>query len=276
MSDTITVATLNLLNDQTRWDERRGMIVDGFRRHQPDLIALQEVVLPANTAEWLAAELGGYDVFLTRKTGVKVSQHEGIAILSRLPVDQSQWLDLQSQHRVAQACRVSINGHALLFVNCHLYWSINDHIERLRQIERLQAWVSGQSRRQRGMGVVICGDFNGAPDSRAIAQMRRHYRSAYAIAHGREPYWTCPTPLQFSTQFWRRVLMNLAGRVVKRTNDYWRSTLDYVFVNDRVRVREAHVTFTQHAPHDRMLYPSDHLGLVSTLSLKRAQPSQKR
>ena len=48
----VTVATLNILNDASSWPARR------------QLIALQEVALPANNAQWLADGLGGYTVRL--------------------------------------------------------------------------------------------------------------------------------------------------------------------------------------------------------------------
>jgi mRNA deadenylase 3'-5' endonuclease subunit Ccr4 len=60
----LIVASLNLLNDLTHWDDRRSLIVAELRRLQPDLIALQEVVLPVNNAQWIADELGGYSAWL--------------------------------------------------------------------------------------------------------------------------------------------------------------------------------------------------------------------
>ena len=69
----ITVATLNLLRDLDRWDERKGLIVDEFRRLQPDLIALQEVALAIDNAHWLAEQLGGYSVHMQAKTACNKS-----------------------------------------------------------------------------------------------------------------------------------------------------------------------------------------------------------
>jgi endonuclease/exonuclease/phosphatase family metal-dependent hydrolase len=267
---TLTVATLNLLNDLRRWEERRGMIVEAFRHTQPDAIALQEVVLPRNTAQWLANELGGYHVVLTPRAG---RQDEGIAVLTRAPVIASSWIALGSQARVAQRVLVDSGHGRYALVNSHLYWSVNDSPARLRQVYRLQHWLAQGEHKDSCEAVVICGDFNGGPRSRAIRQMSRHYRSAYATLHGCEPAWTCPTPLQFSTQPWRRVTMTLAARAARRPGPYWRETLDYIFVCERVAVHACQTVCDHHAAHDPTLYPSDHLGLMATLSASGAQSS---
>jgi endonuclease/exonuclease/phosphatase family metal-dependent hydrolase len=47
----------------------------------------------------------------------------------------------------------------------------------------------------------------------------------------------------------------------------WRGTLDYIFVNDRVRVLECDVTLNQPSPSDPTIYPSDHFGLTATLEI---------
>ena len=270
---TITVATLNILNDARRWDERKHMIVEGFKHHRPDLIALQEVMLPVKNAEWLAGELsssehGHYSLHITPKTGKKHSQLEGIATLSRLPVDSAHWHDLASQNRVAQLVRVQVNGKPFIFVNGHFFWHPGDSDQRLKQIQLLKKWIDTHSDGATETGIVVCGDFNGTPESRAIASMRQHFQSAYAAVHGREPHWTCPTPLQWSTQPWRETVMNVLGLATTLKPGPWRGTLDYIFVNDQVQVEDCHLSFTAHAPHDETLFPSDHLGLVAKVRMR--------
>ena len=44
--DRLTVATLNILNLQDRWQERLPLLLADFAALQPDLIGLQEVVYP--------------------------------------------------------------------------------------------------------------------------------------------------------------------------------------------------------------------------------------
>jgi endonuclease/exonuclease/phosphatase family metal-dependent hydrolase len=269
----LTVATLNLLHDLTRWDERRALIVNGFKRTLPDVIALQEVVLPLNTAQWLADQLGGYHVHVTPKTGRERRKHpEGIAFLTRFKPLHTDWIALGAQHRVAQLIVIEAAKSTFTLVNSHLYWSVHDSPARLRQVHRLQDWLRAHAQNGGAAPLVICGDFNGQPGSRAILQMRAHYKSAHALKHGREPHWTCPTPVQFSTQRWRKIAMTLAGRATGKAKykggGYWRETVDYIFVNEHVDVRECHTVFDDHAPGDPTLYASDHLGLVATIKAK--------
>jgi hypothetical protein len=41
----VRIATLNLWGRRGAWDERRPVLIDGFRRLQPDLVAFQEAVV---------------------------------------------------------------------------------------------------------------------------------------------------------------------------------------------------------------------------------------
>ena len=103
MGTILRVATVNILNDLSRWAERRTLLARGLAALSPDLIALQEVTDPlgTSTAHWLAGELGGYSVHVCPKTGWG-RKREGIAVLSRLPVERHEILDLRSQQRTAQ------------------------------------------------------------------------------------------------------------------------------------------------------------------------------
>ena len=95
MGTIFRVATVNILNDLSRWAERRTLLARGLDALSPDLIALQEVTDPlgTSTAHWLAGELGGYSVHVCPKTGWG-RRREGIAVLSRLPVEGHEVLDL--------------------------------------------------------------------------------------------------------------------------------------------------------------------------------------
>jgi endonuclease/exonuclease/phosphatase family metal-dependent hydrolase len=267
----ISVVTLNILNDLRRWDERKDMIVSELRRMQPDLIALQEVKLPMNNGEWIAAQLGGYSVHLTPKHGQKHSKEEALAILSRLPVDHFHSTSLGGQNRVAQFVQVQIEGKRVLFVNGHFFWYPGEHSQRSQQIRVLHTWLKKHAEVEPA-GVVVCGDFNGTPETQAIQVMQAplgwtQFQSAYVRKHGREPDWTCPTPLQWRHEPWRETVFKVAGLAIQKRRGPWRGTLDYIFVNDHVAVEECHVVFNQHAPHDPTLYPSDHLGLHATLRI---------
>lgn len=270
----LTVATLNILNDLSLWRERAPLIAEGFQVLQPDLIALQEVALPrddGNNAQWIADQLGGYSVHLFPKTGRK-GRREALAILSRLPVEEHVGLPLIAQDRVAQRVTVRHNDARYVFANTHLYWNPLDDAPRLEQARRFLDWLP------RDTPTIVCGDFNAEPHSGTIAAIRARFASAHEAVHGREPEYTCPTPLprdRGMRQAARRWFARLAGLLLKRTNDSWRGTLDYIFVDRTAQVRQCQVVFDRPSPRDDRLYPSDHFGLMATVEVNNAEGSRR-
>lgn len=259
----LRVVTFNLLNRPSRWESRRALIAQELEALQPDVIALQEVSLPANNAQWLADRLGGYAVHLCPMTG-RYANRQAIAILSRLPVTGTWSLLLQSQDRVAQAAQVEVGRRQALIVNGHFYWHIIDHDEHLRQARRLLAWMDTLPRCD---ATIICGDFNGTPDYRAIRLLRRRFASAHVARHGREPQYTCPTPLRYHLTPLRHALLRLGNLARNRSLEIWRGVIDYIFVSRRVGVVECDVVLNRPAPDDETLYPSDHVGLAAHLAV---------
>jgi endonuclease/exonuclease/phosphatase family metal-dependent hydrolase len=259
----LRVVTINILNDLSRWSERRELLVAGLAAFGPDFIGLQEVVNPrgASTAHELADALGGYSVHTCPKAG-RGSVREGIAILSRLPVERHETLDLGSQRRVAQRVAVRVADRPVLFVNAHYYWPPPLHAARVRQVACMLDWLKPLPPET---AVVACGDFNGTPDCRAIALMGRTLRSAYADRHGQEPAFTCPTPLVGAAPFRAAVTRGVLRLLAKQPGDVWKGTLDYIFVSPSVRVLECDVILDRPHPDDPGLYPSDHVGLGATL-----------
>jgi endonuclease/exonuclease/phosphatase family metal-dependent hydrolase len=257
----LTVVSLNLLNDLTFWDLRAPLIVAELRRLNPDVIALQEVALPLNNAQWLAEQLGGYTVHLQPKTGAR-REHEALALLSRLPVTAPDGLELIHQDRVAQRITVRVGDAPLVIANTHLLAWLTDATPRREQVRRLLAWLP------RDAPVIVCGDFNALPHFRAIKMMRARFVSAYFAAHGHEPAFTWPTPLDRG-KGWRHrareLLLRLGGIALRRT-PRWCGTLDYIFVDRALTVRACERAFTQPARDNPRLYPSDHLGLVARLN----------
>lgn len=260
----INIVTINILVDLSHWKARRDLLAAGLSDLNPDLVALQEVQLPHNPAEWLARQLGMQHCFLSSKTGFEASR-EGLAILSRWPFSTQSTLDLQGQQRVAQRVQVEIDSQALILANTHLYWQPGNSAARLKQAGSLIRWLMPFSS---DFPVVICGDFNGTPETTALAVMRQHYRSAYAAIHGREPDYTCPTPLPRST--WSTLRTLLGFFLLLRPQQLrlqWRGTLDYIFVNQLIHLNDCRVVLDQPSPRDARIYPSDHYGLFANLNV---------
>ena len=229
---------------------------------QPDLVALQEVSLVNDNAAWLAGQLGFDHLYLSPKRGPD-SHKEGIAILSRLPIEAQDTLDLLGQGRVAQCIQVTDSAQTVFFANGHLFWQPGNSQARLQQVERLLAWLD----EFRGdHPVMICGDFNGTPDTQAIQKMYQRYRSAYVHIHGTEPVYTCPTPLTRSLLSQLRTLRSYFVYLrPQHINPFWRGTLDYIFVDPSIQVSDCQIILNKPAPNHPNLYPSDHFGLYANL-----------
>ncbi len=275
MGRQIKILTLNLLSDLSRWPVRRDLLARQVWELDADLIALQEVKLPENTAAWLANRLNErprqaspYRLYLTPLTG-KPGRQEALAILSRLPVEESGWLDLKSQNRVAQAVRVRAGadrgGSRIVLANGHYFWHTGESVERDRQVQRLLEWLQQD---WGGLPAVICGDFNAGPDTRSIQILREQFKSAYAGLHGREPEYTYPTPLPTSRLHTLSTAIRFLGNIRLTDLGFSRKrTFDYIFTSPALRVVDSKVVLNQPAAHNPHLYPSDHFGVSAVIEV---------
>ncbi len=261
----LRMATINLFRDRSRWAERRDLLVGELSGLSLDLIAVQEVIDPLgdSSAHWLAENLGGYSVVVSPKTGWE-RKREGIAVLSRWPVDDWETIDLGSQNRIAQVVTIRFeNESRFRLVNGHFFFPVGAHRAQVKQVERVLAAIKRSGRGP----VVVCGDFNATPRCRSIDLMRREFRSAFQVRNGREPDFTCPTRLISGGRIRRSVMTNLCRIMPIHTSNLWRGTLDYIFVSPEIRVHECDVILDQPSPSDATLYASDHLGIAATLEI---------
>ena len=257
------VVTINILFDLETWEARRHLLARGLAAEQADIIGIQEVRLPEDTSAWLAQELQMPYVHLVpyhKPKGLKIPNY-GAAILSRHPFTRAETLDLQTQGRFAQRVQIEVNHRPITFCNGHYFWHPGSTPERVKQIQLLFDWL-GELPPE--MPVVAVGDFNGTPETPAMALMREKFASAYATHHGCEPEYTCPTPL--ARRGWKRTLhQTLLNLKANRTLQPWRGTLDYIFISPHLGVRDCQLILTQPEKGDRTLYPSDHFGIAAEL-----------
>jgi endonuclease/exonuclease/phosphatase family metal-dependent hydrolase len=260
---TIKLATINILTDLSRWKERRTLLVRGLLATYPEMVALQEVRLPQNPAQWLADQLGFEYIYLSPKAGFE-KNHEAIAILSRLPFERQVTLEFRGQNRVAQFVQVRMEDQPLIIANSHLYWQPGESAVRLQQVECLLEWLKSVPGNP---ACIVCGDFNSTPETTAIRRMRMNFSSAYNAIHGTEPEYTCPTALPRSMWSQLRTFLGffLLGRS-KHLDSKWRGTLDYIFFDSRLMVEDCQVILDNASPDNQKIYPSDHFGLCATLS----------
>ncbi|OGO34325.1 MAG: hypothetical protein A2W35_19420 [Chloroflexi bacterium RBG_16_57_11] len=267
----IKIVTINILTDLSRWEQRRMLLLEGLAALSPDLIALQEVHLPQNPARWLAEQLDYPHFVLSPKLGRSESR-EALAIITRLPLEDASVLDLGGQDRIAQRVFVNLEESTLYLANCHLYWQPGESVARMRQAERLQNWLSGFPGDPPG---IVCGDFNGTPETLAIQLMRQRFLSAYAALHGKEPDYTCPTPLPRSTWSVTRTFLGFFLLIrPQHIKLNWRGTLDYIFVDPRLQVIHSQVVLDQPSRENPRIYPSDHFGVYAEIEIPTNIPTE--
>jgi endonuclease/exonuclease/phosphatase family metal-dependent hydrolase len=259
------IATINILFKLNYWTQRRQLLIAGLKAENPDIIALQEVSLSEDTAAWIAEQLNIPYIYKAIPKEVCDSDLPfGLAILSRYPIEKTAAINLKHQGRIAQYAQIKLDDHkSIVICNGHYFWHPGSHKKRNKQIQMMLNWLAEFPET---MPIISVGDFNGTPETSGIALVKEKYQSAYQVYHGQEPEYTCPTPLdQISwkkriRQFWRTLIFNRSWKL-------WRGTLDYIFINQRLQVRDCRVILNQPAANNRYLYPSDHFGIVADLEI---------
>jgi endonuclease/exonuclease/phosphatase family metal-dependent hydrolase len=251
-ADSVLVATLNVRNRADRWRDRAPLLLDQLVELRPDVIGLQEIRRPLGQGSWLRREVNRrlppgvprYAIASAWKTGPR-RFWEGLAVMTHLPILDTSQLDLGGGSRVAQRVCVRLpTGQQLAFYNTHLHHLPVDDALRLAQAERIVASMDGAGDAPR----ILVGDFNSEPDSSVVRFITSRFRSAHSVANGAEPELTAPTPLNAAE----------ASRL---------ATIDYIFVDERVTVHAAWLTFTRADSHDDRLYASDHYGIAARVSI---------
>lgn len=246
---TVTVATLNLFNKTGRWGERMPLVVEQLVALGPDVIGLQEVDLVIDQGMSLCRMVNSrladgprYRVYHVSRPG-RVAHLQGLAVMSRLPVEAHEGMDYLSFESVAQRLRLRLpDGGLLDFYNTHLHYPPEATEERLAQARKLLAWTETWSD---AAATVVVGDFNAYAGEPTGELMKSRFVSAHEAVHGREPELTWPTPV----------------------NTYDKSPpgcLDYIYV-DGAAVLSAALCFDTPHPLDGQLFPSDHLGVTAEL-----------
>jgi endonuclease/exonuclease/phosphatase family metal-dependent hydrolase len=264
----VKVVTINILFDMDCWEKRRHLLVEELTAVNADLIGVQEVNIQEQTGHWLAQQLNMPYMYLVpyQERPYKLGPEYGIAILSRYPFVLEQQLDLQSQGRLAQYVQVNINNQPLIFCNGHYYWQPGATPKRMQQFQLLINWLNELPLQ---LPIVTVGDFNATPETPEILFMRDYFNSAYAAHHGYEPEYTCPTPLiKTKNNLTRTIGHRVINILTNRKISPWRGTLDYIFINQQLDVRNCELILTESAPDNEQIYPSDHFGIAAELEIK--------
>lgn len=258
----VKVLTINLRHDVDAWERRFPLIADEIVRLAPDVVGLQEIRVSRGQAQRLneliaARGVAPYTLYEETKAGI-VGQvtGEGVGIMTRLPIEERGVEALGVGGRVAVFARLRTPGGGVLTVfNTHLHHEGGDEV-RLPQAQITTKFM----REREGCGLsVLTGDMNANEDSATI----RHFVASglidtYRDVHGDEtPVTGNTTPIRLRD-----------GGFEQNPN----RRIDYVFqrpvvrFEGRAQVIDSVVGFENH--DDAGLYPSDHLGVMSTVRMK--------
>ena len=255
----LRVLSLNMLHGFPRFehlDGRLDLIAAEIRRLDPDVICLQEVPWHWGSAAQELAERSGLNHIYMRANGNRwaILFEEGEAILSRYPLREAAATGLAPragffEHRVALQATAATPWGDLRVVSTHL--THGDPGVNEGQAASLVSFVNENV--SSGAPAVVAGDFNARDDSPQIrALLAEGWIDTYRAAHPGDPGATCCID----------DLTDPDQALDRR--------IDYIFLvpgDDALDVAGSRVIFDQPAQTDEgWLWPSDHAGLLTTLS----------
>ncbi len=245
-------ATLNLEQDHKRWHLRRELVIEQLGMVRPDVLALNEVCLPLQTARWVknaAKDRFGIEYNLVQQTRVNgLSVVEGEALLTRFPVIETGNLDYRTRDIVALVARILLGDNPVDVYVTHQVGSVFNDSLRLYQAQQLLSWIDS---RNDVAARIICGDFNAMLTMPSAALMATRFK----------PTQTAPT-----------AFTPLAGADGEITHQDWPRMdrcIDFIWVSEAVRVIDSRVCFNQGSAGDPTLWPSDHAGVWADLEVGR-------
>jgi endonuclease/exonuclease/phosphatase family metal-dependent hydrolase len=246
----LRIATLNLEQNHKCWELRKELIARQFAELNPDMCALNEIHIPSQTGRWLqraaAARLrASYALLQQSKTGEE-SRTQAEGLLTRYTIVETSSLDYGCHNCVAQVARFEIEGKLLdLYVTHLIAARVQDHA-RQYQVAQLLDWM--QSRHDAAF-TVVCGDFNATLEQRSMQLMSDAFRPTQ-----HQP--TAFTPLQ-----------EPGGTPTHPDWQRFDRCIDYIWINESVKLRASGLCFDQPAGDNPKLWPSDHLGVWADLEL---------
>jgi endonuclease/exonuclease/phosphatase family metal-dependent hydrolase len=252
----IRLVTFNMEQDHKRWETRRELIAEQLVALKPDVLALNEVCVPLQTARWVqrvAKDRMGIEYALVQQTKVNsLAGTEAEALLTRFALMETGNLDYQARDMVALVARILVDGAPVDVYVTHLYMSRGDDSLRLYQVQQLLAWIDS---RKDVTARIVCGDFNATLDKSSAALMATRFRHTQAAP-------TAFTPL--------------AERDGTISHPYWPRMdrcIDYIWVSEDVTILESGVCLDKASPGDASLWPSDHVAVWADLEFANSSSS---
>jgi endonuclease/exonuclease/phosphatase family metal-dependent hydrolase len=271
----LRIATLNLWGRRGEWNERRRVLVEGFRELAPDLVAFQEAVVRDGYDQ--VADILGPGYHVAHQAG-RETDGTGLSIASRWEVGEVWEETLHVSPRVdpseivvAEILAPNSLGGTLLFAHHNASWQLGCERERELQAVAGSQLVEDLLGKREISHVVLAGDFNAAPDSgsvrfwhglQSLGDTSVCYRDAWESTHPEDPGHTFSprNPLVTGGDNWPLELGRRIDYVMVRCTDHG-PTLD---VTACERIFDEPV---------KGVWASDHFGVEADLS---AQTSSGR
>ena len=273
----VRVLTLNLWQRYGAWADRRSVLIDGFRKLQPDLVAFQESI--KNDEYDQVTDLLGQGFNIVHQKN-RDANGMGISVASRWPLGEVHEVDLNVTPRTAgfpcTTLVVEVNAPApigqLLFVNNFPNWQLSFEHERELQAVAAARFIEeriGQS----NMQVVMVGDFDADPNSASIrfwsgrqslSDMSVCYRDAWESTHPEDPGHTF-TPLN-------PLVRDEVVKGMLPFRDWPFRRIDYIFVRFGAHGGLALDIVACERTFDEPVngvWASDHFGLVADLKIMK-------
>ena len=260
---TFSVLTLNIWNYEGPWKERLPLIRACIESLDPDLIALQEVLVGDaidQRALLFAGTPYGYEFGRSQDFWLDPSLAFGNLVASRWPLAQTEVVALPQRERVGGCVAVVTNVQSpfglVPFVSTHLTYPPYDGYMREQQAKAILDLV--RSRRvSGGFPAIVCGDFNARPESAEVRFMK-----GMQSIEGSSTYFVDAFEAAGAGE----------GTTMSRDNPYADPPLelriDYIFIgrhrpDGSGRVESCRVVANQSVDG---VYPSDHYGVFATFS----------
>lgn len=260
---TLKVMTINVRHNADFWEERFPLIADEIVRLAPDLIGIQEMEIGINQSKTLMKLIKKragpdglkYEKCERLKTGSDMFGGEGITIFSRYPIEKKGYADLEHGRPVIFA-RVQIaDWLSVDLYNTHLHNIGGDEVK----LPQAQKMIAFEKKNDAGFLTFLTGDMNSSEGSQTIGFfIANSFTDTYRAFHGDKTSVTGNTnPVIISKE---NAPQNFTGRI------------DYIFMKvpagweDRVKIVDSVVCFKNY--DDRGLYPTDHLGVMTTVQIK--------
>lgn len=246
----LVVLTLNIRNTNDRYAERRPLLCAEFGALAPDIVGLQEVVFGDESQDEMLAGSVPHRTYRAVDARSERYPSFGNSILCAVGELQAHETLRLSHNRVVQRALIALPGNVMLwFANTHLHHKPEDPGVRNAQALAIAEWLESAPAAD---ATIVTGDFNTPPFEPAYgAMVNAGFRSAFLEANGEEPAVTWPSGIECDT----------------KDTEGDPNCLDYVWMRGDVGCLAARLVFNHHPTEDATLYPSDHFGILATLTL---------